>query len=252
MPELSIITVNYNNREGLRRTVLSVIGQTFSNFEFIIVDGGSTDGSVDVIRSNQQRVDHWVSEKDGGIYNAQNKGIKAAKGKYLLFLNSGDFLCSKETLSEVFRKEHSEDIVYGDMRINWGNNSISVGKSPASISLEHMVNDTLWHPVSFIKRSLFEDFGMYDETYRLVADYEFFFRTIIHHKVTTRHIDVIVAEFDTGGVSSSPANKKSEKEERQRVLEKYLSPEEIKRSQRTAERSRNIISRIIRKITGKS
>ena len=87
---LSIITINYNNREGLRKTIESVVNQTYRNFEYIIIDGGSTDGSVEVVKEYADRISYWVSEPDNGIYNAMNKGVLAANGKYIQFLNSGD------------------------------------------------------------------------------------------------------------------------------------------------------------------
>jgi glycosyltransferase involved in cell wall biosynthesis len=228
MKKLSIITINYNNREGLRKTLHSVASQTFSDFEYIVIDGGSNDGSLDVIKEYSNVISYYVSEKDNGIYNAQNKGIKAATGKYLLFLNSGDFLVDRNVLGKVFQKENDEDIIYGNMRINWGGNNISHGKMPDVISLEHMYKDTLWHPVSFIKKELFDKYGPYDETYQMVADYDFFFRTIIINKVKVKHIDVEVAEFNTGGTSSNPAHKKRETDERKRVLNSYLTPKELK------------------------
>jgi glycosyltransferase involved in cell wall biosynthesis len=101
MIKLSIITINYNNRDGLEKTIRSVIDQRFTDFEFIVIDGGSTDGSVDNIRKYENKINYWCSEKDAGIYNAQNKGIKKAKGEYCLFLNSGDFLYNEDVLNKI-------------------------------------------------------------------------------------------------------------------------------------------------------
>ncbi len=103
MKKVSVITINYNNAQGLQKTIDSVISQTFKDYEFIIIDGGSTDESVDIIRKNSGKISYWVSEKDGGIYNAQNKGAKKASGEYCLFLNSGDFLMDSQTLEKVFK-----------------------------------------------------------------------------------------------------------------------------------------------------
>jgi len=117
-PKLSIITVNLNNAEGLRKTIESVVTQTFTDFEYIIIDGGSTDGSVEIIKLYADKITYWVSEPDKGIYNGMNKGIMVAKGEYCQFLNSGDWLVNENVLKEVFA---DVDIVYGDLKIPNGN-----------------------------------------------------------------------------------------------------------------------------------
>ena len=111
MAKYSIITINYNNAEGLRRTIKSVVSQTFVDYEYVIIDGGSTDGSVDVIKEYENKISYWVSEKDGGIYNAMNKGVKVAHGEYLIFMNSGDIFYSDSVLSDVRHHIQDEDIL---------------------------------------------------------------------------------------------------------------------------------------------
>src|SRR5438552_2810029 len=113
MPQLSIITVNLNNAEGLEKTIQSVIRQQFSDYEYIIIDGASADGSVEVIKKFSDKISNWVSEKDSGIYNAMNKGIRLAAGNYLLFLNSGDTLCENST-ARLFQPDLFDDIIYCD------------------------------------------------------------------------------------------------------------------------------------------
>ena len=114
MKRLSIITVNHNDLAGLRKTRDSILSQTFQDFEWIVVDGDSTDGGKDFIQEHQEEMAWWCSEQDNGIYNAMNKGIEHAQGEYLLFLNSGDTLSAPDTLKEVFRTEPDADVVYGD------------------------------------------------------------------------------------------------------------------------------------------
>jgi glycosyltransferase involved in cell wall biosynthesis len=222
MPKLSIITINLNNHDGFERTIQSVVSQSFTDFEFIVIDGGSTDGSTEVIKKFQDKISYSVSEKDNGIYNAQNKGIVKAKGEYCLFLNSGDYLVNNNVLQNVFSKNCNEDILYGNMMIDWENGKITLGKMPDNISFLHMLTDTLWHPVSFIKRSLFGLHGCYNESYKMVADYDFFFRTIIVSNVSTCHIPIPISIYNVNGLSSLPENKSIEKEERRRVLLSYL------------------------------
>ena len=112
--KLSVITINFNNRDGLRKTIESVVNQTFKDFEYIIIDGGSTDGSVDVIKEYADRIDYWVSEPDKGIYNAMNKGIDVAKGEYCIFMNSGDCFYVNDVYENVFRELDGVDIIIGD------------------------------------------------------------------------------------------------------------------------------------------
>jgi glycosyltransferase involved in cell wall biosynthesis len=247
MPKCSIITINYNNKPGLEKTIRSVAEQTFQDFEYIIIDGGSTDGSKQVMDAFRNKISYSVSEPDKGIYNAQNKGISVAKGDYLLFLNSGDFLVNNDVLKKVFSTEHTEDILYGNMRINWGGGSISEGKMPQVISSEHMFNDTLWHPVSFIRRSLFDKFGLYNENYKIVADYDFFFRAIIKNKVSTKHLGMVISEYDTSGLSSKPEHKELEKNERRRVQETYLSEDEIRILEKEQKRKNGLFYGLLRK-----
>lgn len=106
MPKLTIITINLNNKAGLQTTIDSVIAQTYKDFEWIIIDGGSTDGSKELIEKYTNYIKYWVSEPDKGIYNAMNKGIKVAEGEYLQFLNSGDSLFSNSVLSDIFTPPH--------------------------------------------------------------------------------------------------------------------------------------------------
>ena len=225
MPLLSIITINFNNAEGLKKTMESVFSQSFNDFEYLIIDGGSTDASVEIIKQNK-KINYWISEKDNGIYDAMNKGILKSFGNYLLFLNSGDYLC-ENVLGKVFSETHTEDILYGNMKINWGGNNITDGIMPNKITLEHLVKDTLWHPVSFIKKELFNKFGLYNTDYEIVADYEFFFKNIIINKSSNVHLNYFITEYNVEGFSSLPTNKVKEKAERLKVIKTYLSNEEL-------------------------
>src|ERR1700749_5163063 len=139
-PLLSIITINYNDSEGLGTTINSVKHQNYRPIEFIIIDGGSTDGSKELIEKNISIVDHWVSEKDEGIYHAMNKGIQKAKGEYLLFLNSGDYLNDSNTLAILIADHHNEDIIYGDIFMKETYHTWLKKHSPV-LSFEYFRND---------------------------------------------------------------------------------------------------------------
>jgi glycosyltransferase involved in cell wall biosynthesis len=254
MIKLSVITINYNNKKGLEKTVQSVLEQEFRDFEYIVVDGASDDGSRDVIKAHEDRISKWVSEKDSGIYNAQNKGLAMAGGDYCLFLNSGDLLADKQVLRKVFSEERKEDILYGDMLVDWGGGKITHEKMHRKVGLYEMYTDTIWHPSAFIRRSLFEKYGNYDERYRIVADYEFFFRAVIAHKASLNYLPYPVAVFGFNGTSSLPENKGKEKAEREQVWKTYMSAAEISAMQKQLEKAtakkRTLFYRIVNKLKG--
>ena len=185
---LSIITINLNNRDGLRKTIDSVVSQTFKNFEWIVIDGGSTDGSKELVEQYAGHFAYWVSEPDKGIYNAMNKGIKEAKGEYLLFLNSGDWLASSSVLEEVFNTDPNADIVYGDNFERDG----SIGVSPKRLTLQRMYRSTICHQNVFHSKRLFET-CQYDENYKIASDWKFLYEAIVRNKATYKKVDVIIS-----------------------------------------------------------
>jgi glycosyltransferase involved in cell wall biosynthesis len=224
MLKLSIITINYNNALGLKKTISSVINQMFSDFEFIVIDGASSDSSIEVIKKYASKINYWISEKDKGIYNAQNKGISAATGEYCLFLNAGDCLVNENVLATIFLLKDSEDIIYGDMITTDESEVEKHLKMPNHIGVKRMLADTLWHPVSIIKRELFLKYGNYDEQFKIVADYEFFVRVIIKEKVTTKHVPIEITIFDTSGLSSDMSKRQQLIKERNQIQDMYFNP----------------------------
>ena len=232
MKKISIITINLNNKLGLERTLHSVIEQTFSDYEFIVIDGDSTDGSKVLLNQFKKHFRHCVSEKDSGIYNAMNKGIQLASGNYFLFLNSGDTLCDPNTLANVFNHNDEAEIIYGNMIIDDGKGNKSMGKMPDRLTFKHMMRDTLWHPVSFISHAVFNKIGGYDEQLRITADYDFFLKAVLIEKVKTVHINLPVAVFVLDGISSQPRNRKELLKERRMVQLRYFSKSEIDAAQK--------------------
>jgi len=203
---LSIITINYNNRDGLLKTIESVIPQTFKDFEWIIIDGGSTDGSLELIERYASKFSYWVSEPDHGVYNAMNKGIQVAKGEYLLFLNSGDWLADDNVLKEVFDSPRTADILYGYMVSASVDGPIcNEGMMKPVLYWYDFLGKTLPHQASFIARRLFDTVGLYDETYRIAADTKFFIQAIVWEKATYEFIPRVIAVFEGGGLSSDDA-----------------------------------------------
>ena len=202
MPKLSIITINYNNLEGLKRTVESVVNQTWQEFEYLIIDGGSTDGSTAYIESQSTNIDYWVSEPDKGIYNAMNKGIAKATGEYLLFLNSGDFFVSLNTLAicQDAMGNKGADVFYGQIIIdeNFKEKTIVY---PQKLSLGYLQKMVINHQACFFKlTTLLENKG-YDERYGLAADYHYYLKLYIAGK-TFCPILFPVVKYDLTGISS--------------------------------------------------
>ncbi len=201
MPKVTIITVNYNNGAGLGETILSVIGQSFSDYEYIIVDGGSSDESRSIIERNAHWLSSWISEKDNGIYDAMNKGITKATGEYLMFLNSGDVMENDQVLGTFYEHEkmNGSDIYYGNIRLGYDNTS-KLHTYPKCLSLDFWKSYTINHQASFIKKHLFAELGPYNISYTLAADYEFFLRSFVHGKQFI-HIDHELVQFNLDGVS---------------------------------------------------
>lgn len=218
--KLSIITVNLNNREGLQRTIDSVICQTFRDFEWIVIDGGSTDGSRELIEQYADHFAYWVSEPDKGIYNAMNKGIRAARGEYLLFLNSGDYLFANEVLEKVFLENPTEDFVYCDDGGSTG--VVENGGSPSFIDFRFLYTYTICHQTIFHKRTLFNT-GLFDEKYKIVSDWKFLFQHIIKNDASYRKINILLCILQEG---TSYDSSKTETE-RQAVLRELFSEKEL-------------------------
>jgi len=220
-PKISVITVNLNNKEGLLKTITSVVSQTFKDFEYILIDGASSDGSIDVIKQFSDKLSYWSNEPDTGVYNAMNKGIKMASGEYCLFLNSGDFLCNKSVLEDVFLKQKSCDIIYGNLMYDNGT-QISYLKQPEKLTFSYLFSKYLFHPATFIKRDLFERIGKYNDKMLIASDYEFIFKAIVIHDATTEYVSIPVSQHDNKGISSLPENFSLVISERNEVHKKYL------------------------------
>lgn len=220
MPQLSIITINYNDAEGLRKTIESVVNQTSDDFEYIVIDGGSTDGSVEVIREFENKIDQWVSESDKGIYNAMNKGIARAKGEYCQFLNSGDILAGKDVIRQCLLKLKGASIYYGNMLKELKNGTIFYSRKIPQITFLTFYHGTINHSSAIIKISLFEKYGYYDENLKVVSDWKFFLQVVGLNNEQVKYFDIDVSIFDMSGISNT--NLSLDRKERRETLEELV------------------------------
>ncbi len=225
MKSISVITINYNNRSGLEKTFASVFSQTKKDFEYIVIDGGSSDGSEDLIENHLSEINYFVSEKDNGIYHAMNKGIRASTGDFVIFMNSGDLFSDNSQIETICNElKNDDEIVYGDVRLlNKITNYDAIQKHPKVLSFKYFYNQTICHQACIIKRSLFEFIFYYNEAYKIASDWEFLIVAIFINNVKYRKIASTIAIFDCGGISTNGHLKLVAKQEREQVLNKYFS-----------------------------
>jgi glycosyltransferase involved in cell wall biosynthesis len=199
--KLSIITINYNNCAGLKRTIDSVVSQSFKDYEWIVIDGGSKDGSKDLIEQYSDSFTYWVSEPDNGIYNAMNKGIEKANGEWMLFLNSGDWLYDNDTLKQVFSKSYDADILYGDVMYHWPDGrGQEMERKPDKISLYFFYTDTLCHQATFYRKNIFNT-HKYNESFRICSDWALYIQ-LLTEGYRFQHLPFCISNFAQDGIST--------------------------------------------------
>ena len=252
--KLSIITINYNNAEGLRKTMESVLAQTYTDIEYIIVDGASKDGSVEVIREYEQTLASrlsssgvpdkvrdfvgcslasrlkWLSEPDKGIYNAMNKGIKMATGDYCQFLNSGDILindnCTQMMVEQLCQVNNNRSlplgVIYGNMKKAMSDGAILHDSCNGGndVTLNMFYRGCLNHSPAYIRRDLFDKYGLYDESLRICSDWKFYLQSLVLGGESVEYADIDMTLFDMTGISET--NKDLLNEERNRLLAELI------------------------------
>ena len=253
MVKLSIITINYNNAEGLRKTLASVASQTYADIEHVIVDGGSTDGSVEIIReyvcangaqdggsqtcqtgqTSRTKVCHqirWLSEPDKGIYNAMNKGIRMATGEYCQFLNSGDLLLNPHVTQQMIehldqinaQREEPIGVMYGNMKKVMPDGKIlhDACNGGHDVTLNMFYRGCLNHSPAYILRALFDKYGLYDESLRICSDWKFYLQSLVLGDESVAYVNVDVTLFDMTGISET--NKELLNKERNQLLNELI------------------------------
>ncbi|MEI6946695.1 glycosyltransferase family 2 protein [Paraflavisolibacter sp. H34] len=223
MNKLSIITINYNNAADLRETIKSVLEQTWTGFEYIIIDGGSTDGSVEIIKQHQERIAYWVSEPDKGIFNAMNKGIEKATGEYLLMLNAGDVLHSRDTLEQVFgKRSYTEEVLYGNAVLESNGKVFGTKVFSEPVTFDFFRKTSLSHQACFIKRELHDRSGLYDEALKYSSDWKFLLLAFCKYNVRSVYLDLFLATCNCDGLTWSPRNFKAMRKEMNSVLDMHF------------------------------
>lgn len=176
----------------------SVFEQTFTDYEYIIIDGGSTDGSREYIEQHKEKLAYWVSEKDGGIYDAMNKGSQMAKGNYLHYLNSADTYFDRDTLKNLFSKCWDEDFVFGNQNLP----GYFLKEYPERLTYDFFCRDAVPHQATIIKRSFFEKYGPFSEKYSMGGDYKFFLEAVFVHQCKYAYSGITMVNYDMNGIST--------------------------------------------------
>ncbi len=201
-PLITIVTVVFNGEEHLEQTIKSIINQSYDNVEYIIVDGGSSDGTLDIIRRYEEQIDYWVSERDGGIYDAMNKGASLATGDWVNFMNTGDSFYNANTIQDIFSRVDNDNnsvVVYGNVLNMYSSTHKIIFLSKSLDSIYQGLPFS--HQSSFIKNKYLRKFG-FDAQYNICADYDLFYKLYIQ-KLPFLYVNLIVANYDMFGISSN-------------------------------------------------
>ncbi|MBR3662357.1 MAG: glycosyltransferase [Alphaproteobacteria bacterium] len=223
---LSIITV-CKNEPFIEDTCESIVNQSNQNFEWIIVDGASTDDTLDKLNNYKYRMNTFISEPDSGVYSAMNKGINLAHGKYLLFMNGGDLFYNKHVVANIipYLQDGKADIFYGDSyRLFENETDCFIKTYPDKITKSFFLTNTLAHQSSFIKKELFEKYGNYREDFKIVSDKEKWLK-FIDNSVTFSHISQVLSCFRMNGQSRQQTS--SLKSEKKKMLEEYFPKSQL-------------------------
>ena len=219
-PSLTIITICKDICLTIEKTIQSIVGQTYQDFQWIVIDGASQDGTLEILDKFKNRIDILVSEKDNGIYNAMNKGLRLAKGEYIYFLNGGDYLFDTTTLEKILSHPLIEDFIYGNIMVFNGMMNPYILKMPTQISLEFLYNKSIPHQSTFTKKSVFEKTSGFNESFPIAADYELTLRAFLLHSSKFQFVNNIFAWYLPYGASDNEENRILEKD---KIHRKYFS-----------------------------
>lgn len=205
--KVSIITVVYNNKKTIKDAIESVLNQTYKNIEYIVIDGASNDGTVEIVQSYSNKIDKFISEPDNGLYDAMNKGLKLATGNIIGILNSDDFYASNNIIEKVVNvfNENNIDSVYGDLVYVDSNNTDKIVRYWKSIPFKKGLFRKGWHPAHptfFVKKDVYDKYGIFNLDFKIAADYEIMLRFLEKYKISTYYIPEILVKMRIGGESN--------------------------------------------------
>ena len=219
MKKFSIITVCRNEEAAIRGTCESIVSQKYQNFEWVVIDGASTDGTLEILNEYCNDIHHLVSEPDAGIYNAMNKGAAQATGEYLIFMNGGDRFASTEALCWASGAPRVQ-LLYGDVFL--GNVDGPLETFPDVVDPGYMLRKMIPHQATFYERTLFETLGGYDESFKIAADYDLYARLFEVERISHYHIPQSLAVFDGEGISNNKQFRALRKQENHRIRKQYF------------------------------
>lgn len=224
MVKLTIIIINYNNNSGLIKTIESIINQTWADFEFIIIDRGSTDESLTTIKKHSRHINYWISEVDNGTYDAMNKGIQLGEGEFVNFMDAGDYYYTNTILEEIHHKfKNDVGILYGDAFCFNEVGDHRVEKSPSKLTFSHFVSSGINLPASFIKRDLFFKYFLYNTEYKISSDWEFFIYVLCKRNEPYEYLQKTICYYDSSGILAIPENLHIYHQERDLIMKKHFS-----------------------------
>jgi glycosyltransferase involved in cell wall biosynthesis len=203
MKKISVITICYNEKDSIQKTVESVVSQTARDkIEYLVFDGGSSDGTLEILERFRSSIDVLVSERDKGRYDAMNKGIRASKGEFIIFMNGGDRFYSETVIDDVMKSGLDADIVYGDGLVDRFETLHPLPHVDGVLRPEMFFRNTsLCHQAELIRRDLFARMGLYDLSYSIITDHVFNYRAITRHGATTKYVPIVMARIDETGVT---------------------------------------------------
>lgn len=223
--KVSIITISYNNLKGLKDTYQSISRQTFDDYEWIVIDGGSTDGTKEFLEEHNSEIAYWCCEPDKGVYNAQNKGTERAKGEYSIYMNSGDSFYADDVLEKVFGQDIDADIIYGNWMLVFEDGKTRLGYAPEAADLAYFFDDNMCHQSMFIRTEAVRE-RPYDESFRIYADWEEWLALYTLGK-KFKKIDLTICYFMVGGISTGDNASEKLKQERKaeigRIKDRYYN-----------------------------
>ena len=219
MKKFSIVTVCRNEEAAIRDTCESIVSQHYQNFEWIVIDGASSDGTLEILSEYRNEIQHLVSEPDNGIYNAMNKGAISAMGEYLIFMNGGDRFADSDALLFAAQSPRAQ-MLYGDVYL--GSQTRNIETYPDVVDSGYMLRNMIPHQATFYERATFEAVGGYDESFKIAADYDLYIRLFEDARVSHYHIPYPIAVFDLEGISNNRKFRQLRKRENHRIRKQYF------------------------------